>query len=176
MKAQPLIEQLEAFQPFDAREAEHLERTLAFLKNTEQPFHRTTQAGHITGSAIVTNGHRTLFIWHAKLERWLQPGGHCEPDIDAHVEATARRELIEETGITAVKLAALRPFDIDVHLIPHPPHPHYDIRFWYEVPEDANATAEIRWVDLETVAQDADESRARFARKLLAQNVGGSGL
>ena len=96
----PILTKLHAFslltpyKPFDLAEAQHLARTLEFLRATDAPFFRDTLAGHITASAILTDPAQSnlLLIWHEKLRRWLQPGGHCEQD-DVSLSAAARREL-----------------------------------------------------------------------------------
>jgi len=43
--------------------------------------------------------HRVLLHWHAKLGRWLPPGGHIEPH--EVPDDAARREVWEETGVHA---------------------------------------------------------------------------
>lgn len=53
---------------------------------------------HFTASAFVIDSrHRTLLLWHKRLERWMPPGGH----VDEHEtpEEAARRECREETGL-----------------------------------------------------------------------------
>lgn len=56
---------------------------------------------HFTASAMVLDptGTRTCLVLHARLRKWVQPGGHVEPG-DATVTATASREVREETGLT----------------------------------------------------------------------------
>ncbi len=54
---------------------------------------------HFTVSGFVVERDRTLLHWHRKLQLWLPPGGHVEPDEDP-VQAVVR-EVLEETGITA---------------------------------------------------------------------------
>ena len=54
---------------------------------------------HFTVSGFVVEGDRTLLHWHQKLQLWLPPGGHIDPDEDP-VQATVR-EVLEETGIAA---------------------------------------------------------------------------
>ena len=41
---------------------------------------RMTMPGHLTGSAVVFNhdATETLLLFHTKLQRWLQPGGHAD--------------------------------------------------------------------------------------------------
>jgi ADP-ribose pyrophosphatase YjhB (NUDIX family) len=52
---------------------------------------------HFTATAYVVSGDRTLLLWHHKLQMWLPPGGHCEPNEDP-VQA-ALREAREESGL-----------------------------------------------------------------------------
>jgi 8-oxo-dGTP pyrophosphatase MutT (NUDIX family) len=55
-------------------------------------------------AAFVVHDGRVLLHWHAKLERWLPPGGHIEPN-ELPDEAVIR-EVWEETGVAAVLLDA----------------------------------------------------------------------
>ena len=54
---------------------------------------------HFTVTGFVVEGDRTLLHWHRKLQIWLPPGGHIDPDEDP-IQAVVR-EVLEETGITA---------------------------------------------------------------------------
>jgi 8-oxo-dGTP pyrophosphatase MutT (NUDIX family) len=159
--------------PFDAVEHAHTQRVIAFLQNETQPFARSTRSGHITGSAFLVDvaQQNTLLIWHTKLQRWLQPGGHCEPDIDANVAATALREALEETDLpaSAVQLFSPRLFDVDVHRISahkdEPDHWHYDIRFLFTARTTAALPQNGQWVSLHSVATWPEASLARMAQK-----------
>ena len=51
---------------------------------------------HFTVSGFVCNDSATLLHWHQKLQLWLPPGGHIDPDEDP-VQAVLR-EALEETG------------------------------------------------------------------------------
>jgi 8-oxo-dGTP pyrophosphatase MutT (NUDIX family) len=53
---------------------------------------------HFTVSGFVVDGGCLLLHWHRKLQIWLPPGGHIDPDEDP-VQAVLR-EALEETGIT----------------------------------------------------------------------------
>lgn len=173
-----LITQLEAYQPFDNHEESNRVAILTFLKTQDEPFSRRNLAGHITGSAVLVDTSHTAMalIWHQKLGRWLQPGGHCEPDIDATTIQTALRELVEETTIAPEKLHLIneRPFDVDAHVIPakagEPQHIHYDIRYLFmtdkqNLPDD---TTLFRWISLWELKDFQEASLSRFAKKLLA--------
>lgn len=53
---------------------------------------------HFTATAfIVDSQKRTLLLWHKRLQRWMPPGGHVDPNETP--EETAARECKEETGL-----------------------------------------------------------------------------
>lgn len=93
--------------------------------------HRTCRPGHLTGSAAVLDaaGEHTLLLLHAKLGRWLQPGGHA--DGETALSAVALREATEETGLEGLRIDPV-PIDLDIHLVDPPAedaHLHLDVRF-----------------------------------------------
>jgi ADP-ribose pyrophosphatase YjhB (NUDIX family) len=62
---------------------------------------------HFTVSGFVCNEHATLLHWHQKLQLWLPPGGHIDPDEDM-VQAVLR-EALEETGYVCEVVPHERP-------------------------------------------------------------------
>ncbi len=160
----------------DAAEREHQAAILALLERPGDITSRATYVpGHLTASAFVLSpdDSRLLLIHHGKLKRWLQPGGHLEPN-DLTMEAAARREAFEETGARELELLAA-PFDVDVHEIParatEPAHRHYDIRFLFRAPSEVIASGsdavDARWVSLDEVETlESDESVLRAVRKM----------
>mgnify|MGYP001824863747 CR=1 FL=1 len=132
--------------------------------------------GHVTASAFVVDRSRTrvLLIHHAKLGRWLQPGGHVDDGED--VLTAAIREFREETGVDGVMLSD-GVFDVDVHPIPpsgkRPAHTHYDVRFLLQaVGEDLVESDEVLgvgWVAFADVAARTGDPSVLRAVAILAE-------
>ena len=177
-RASALARSLRAHATDDALERDHRERMLRLSELAADPFARSCfEPGHFTASAFVLSPSRDalLLIHHKKLDRWLQPGGHVEPE-DTDMLAAARREAAEEVGLRELAAGRDDPFDLDVHDIParpdEPAHAHFDVRFLFVAPTLAFAlSAEskaARWVALtELSGPGVDASVARAARKLL---------
>ncbi len=130
----------------------------------------TFAPGHVTASGIVTFDDSVLLIRHSSLGRWMQPGGHVEVG-DVDTEATARREVAEETGLAALETLGL--VDVDVHEIPavgdRPAHLHFDVRWAFRAGTDrveaSSEVAAVAWVP-QVWAASIDESLARPIRAL----------
>lgn len=176
MRREPLRDLLARHPPADAAEAAHLDAMAALLEVPGDPFSRDHWVpGHFTASAFVLSpgGEEVLLIFHGKLHRWLQPGGHVDPT-DADVVAAARREVAEETGLT--DLDVLAPLhDVDIHEIParerDPVHRHFDLRVLFRARTravEAGSDAQgVRWIPLDAVAAvDSDASVLRAVAKL----------
>ena len=163
---------LEAYTPVDAAERGHADRMRQLLLTPAATSRHQFQPGHFTASAFVLDdAGRLLLIHHAKLDRWLQPGGHIDAT-DVSPEAAARRELAEEAAIVDVTGDG-KLLDVDVHPIPanikknEPPHEHFDLRFLFRAAH-TNATAgsdalAVRWVNLHDVATETTDASVRRA-------------
>jgi 8-oxo-dGTP pyrophosphatase MutT (NUDIX family) len=130
-----LAAEIRAYRSSHPDEAGVADRFLDFLTTNVNCLSRSCLSGHVTGSAFIVapDLDRILFVHHAKLDLWLQPGGHCEPGETA-IEA-ARREALEETGVEVEPWPGTGLFDIDIHPIPArgevPAHFHYDARYLF---------------------------------------------
>ncbi len=56
----------------------------------------TPKIRHFTATGFVVNKNATLLHWHKKVQEWLPPGGHVDPNEDP--VQTTLREIKEETG------------------------------------------------------------------------------
>lgn len=131
-------------------------RFLALLAGEPEALVRTARPAHLTGSAMVVDpgSGKVLVLFHTKLQRWLQPGGHADGDGD--LARVAWREATEETGIAALEV--LEPAcHLDIREVRPPresPHLHFDVRFVVVAPAGAvpagnDESEALRWVTLQ---------------------------
>mgnify|MGYP003340714918 CR=1 FL=1 len=180
---------LDAHSPEDADEARSVDEMRRLLPQLAEPLSRRQADAHFTASALVVDADagKVALLHHAKLQRWLQPGGHAEPVDDGLMHLTALREAREETGCE-VRLHEAVPalLDVDVHPIParadEPAHLHLDLRFLL-VAEDprrltlnADEASALAWFafDDATALVDDDALRRliRKGRRALGSGAG----
>lgn len=178
MHRRVLLDLLQRHRPADADEARALAELGSFVRAHRACFERSFAPGHVTGSAWIVSDDRSevVLVHHAKLGRWLQPGGHADGDGD--VARVALREAREETSLGSLRLLSAEIFDVDVHEIPasgaEPAHLHYDVRFLFaadrhEPPAASRESSAVEWVGLrraETLA--GERSIARMIEKTWA--------
>jgi 8-oxo-dGTP pyrophosphatase MutT (NUDIX family) len=160
-------------------EAATVDRFKRFVSENKDCLKRTLKEGHVTGSAWVVDetGKRVLLTHHAKLDRWLQLGGHADGESD--LLKVALREVEEESGLKNVVVLTSEIFDIDIHLIPgrgaEAEHFHYDIRFSlmnsgseeFTVSEESH---DLRWIEISDIPEyTKEESMLRMVRKWRAR-------
>ncbi|MGE0772315.1 MAG: NUDIX hydrolase [Cyclobacteriaceae bacterium] len=149
----------ESLQNYHTHYFQELQFVQPFLNLLEHPrcYYRDHMPGHLTASAFIVDrdASKVLLVHHAKLNRWLQPGGHADGEED--LTAVALKETWEETGVRNVKMLMPGFFDIDIHPIPArgnvPTHDHYDVRFLLganstfpiQVSEESH---DVKWVEL----------------------------
>lgn len=89
-----------------------------FFVDDHGPVLRDDGPRHATASALVFDRSltRTLLVFHAKGQFWVQPGGHLEPG-DTSVVGAALREMREETGVDVSALTVPLVYDLDHHAL-----------------------------------------------------------
>jgi 8-oxo-dGTP pyrophosphatase MutT (NUDIX family) len=146
---------------------------LSFLHAREDACRRECAAGHITASALVLDdsGRRALLTLHPRLGRWVQLGGHCE-DTDPDIVAAARREAVEESGVTDLRLL---PELTAVHV--HPitcslgvPTRHLDLQFVAKAPAGAqiavsDESVDLRWWPVDGLPPGCDGALAHLVAR-----------
>ena len=172
---------LASYQPKTSEEKRHLSSIRTLLSQKRTAFERTEyDPGHITASAFVVHPElpAAALVNHRKIGRWLQPGGHVEPE-DADIEAAARREVAEEIGVS--QLSSFGVTDVDVHVFPEradqPQHLHLDVRLGFVAGSDrlvdSGESHGVRWATFTEMLQ-MEESLARPARRLEAMDAAGT--
>jgi 8-oxo-dGTP pyrophosphatase MutT (NUDIX family) len=186
MNTASLLASLEEHVSENAIEEKYRIDTILFVRRFPQHWWQRRSsdhdcAGHVTASAMVVNHDKkyALLLHHAKLNRWLQPGGHLD-ETDISPVAGAMREAREESGVATLSLVNEQLFDIDIHAIPargtgtnaEAAHLHYDVRYLIiaesSVVSLSNESIGFQWKSIESLITDGnDESIARMARKVL---------
>lgn len=176
MSKERLIEALGAYTPLNAKDKAFRDRMLDFVKTEADCFHRTLLKGHVTGSALIVDPKKeqVLLMFHTKLEKWLQPGGHA--DGNPNVLEVAIREAEEETGLSGFRVLKETPLDLDIHPIParghEPEHFHYDIRYLLEADPDwelshNSESKALKWVSISDLrSYTTEESVLRMVEKI----------
>lgn len=169
-------------------ETEKLQPLTERLLIDEKFNHRKSFSGHGTGAAIVLSPNlgKVLLVHHILLDKWLQPGGHWDPE-DPDPWTVAAREAVEETGIEIARHIPLLadhpevPIDIDCHRIPpndkkqEPAHLHHDFRYVFVAKDEAlvhqeDEVSEAVWIDIHSSDERLGEVAGVIA-KLTSQNL-----
>ncbi len=173
-----LIKQLQQYMPISDQEMSSKDKILSFIESHKDCFERTLTIGHVTASAwlLSKDKSKALLMHHARLDKWLQLGGHCDGNAD--VLSVAIREAQEESGIQAIVPLSRAIFDVDVHIIPatanQKEHYHYDIGFLLHVVSDEQPVAnseskELRWFskNYEELPEHDDAVHRKFNKWLV---------
>jgi len=101
-----------------------------------------------TVATFVIHQDKVLLLWHKKLQMWLPPGGHIDPN--ELPDEAAVREVVEETGLEVLLISPLsappmpgprplaRPEGIQLELI-SPGHEHIDLIYFAQLADPAAA-------------------------------------
>ena len=127
---------------------------------------RECHPDHLTASAIIFSAdhQRVLLTLHRIIKRWLQTGGHCEPDDPTLAEA-ALREGREESGIPDLVIDPV-PVLLSRHEVPcgpvRPAH-HLDVQYVAVAPEQAqhvisDESDDLAWFGVDALPAETDES------------------
>lgn len=155
---------------------------------------------HFAASGFVINRENTkmLMVYHKKLNTWVIPGGHLEPN--EYPADGALREIFEETGIKAAVIDSSEssfegnekeskiatPYVMLSEFIPEkndkPAHIHMDFVYLCIADETTPVKREaevsnVKWMTFEEVLKtDTFESIKEFARKRVGEKCENSGL
>lgn len=166
------------------------ENSLFLLKKQiledQKIFSRKNFEGHITASGLViSSDKKVLVIFHNKLQKFLQPGGHIEKD-DKNIVFSAAREVREETNLNNIALCSWclennSPIMIDAHKIPknkqknEREHYHHDFMFIFTTKEkgitlDTNEVSDFSWMSIDKVIEK-NSVVAKGLKKAIILNI-----
>jgi 8-oxo-dGTP pyrophosphatase MutT (NUDIX family) len=166
---------LTGWEPRDVAQRQLCHDFVAHLRAHSDGVTRHSLPDHVTASVLVLSDDRrqVLLGLHAKVGRWLQFGGHVEPD-DPSLAAAALREGIEESGIGSLQLVSSSPVRLDRHPAPCGPRArhHLDVQYLATVaagtaPTVSSESLDVRWFHVDELPGDSDDA----VRGLVAQAV-----
>ncbi|WP_338893026.1 NUDIX hydrolase [Rhodococcus sovatensis] len=158
------VSTLEEWPVLDHHEDSLRHTMLAFLAGSPDGCLRSNEAGHITASSLVLDesGGQVLLTLHPRVGRWIQLGGHCEPE-DETVQGAAMREAREESGIDELTIEPTL-LSADTHPITcslGKPTRHLDLRFLVRAAAGTTAvrseeSTDLRWWPVDGLPPNAE--------------------
>ncbi|MCB0926619.1 MAG: NUDIX domain-containing protein [Mycolicibacterium insubricum] len=150
---------------------------LGFVLAREDACRRACEPGHITASVAVLDpaGAATLLTLHPRIGRWVQLGGHCEPE-DTDIVAAALREGVEESGIAGLRiepeLAAIHVHALTCSL--GVPTRHLDLQFVAHAPAGAeiaisDESLDLRWWPVDALPSGTDQGLAALVDRAVSR-------
>lgn len=108
-----LLKEYELAAPHEEKKS--VSELVCFVSENRDCFEREAKDGakHIAASVLLVTRDfkKALFLWHAKIGRWTQPGGHADGNPD--LQSVALKELEEEAGINGAQF--ISPVLLDIH-------------------------------------------------------------
>lgn len=166
-----ILETLEKYKKYFKNEEKRFELLEKQLQDNENLWTRKNFNWHLTASAYIFDKSMQNFvvIHNINLDKWLVPGWHWE-EWDWEMQNTAKREAMEETWLSQLKLCSwhnqneMIPIDIDTHYIPENKkkderqHFHHDFRYIFIYDWDFSEinieTQEIKWFQILNIDDD----------------------
>lgn len=157
---------LSAWAPPSPRDEALRDRYVVHLQAHSDGLLKSCFPDHLTAGAIVVSpgGDAVLLNHHRKADAWLAFGGHIEPG-DATLAEAARRELREESGLTAFDFDP-SPLSLDEHAVDFcsdrgAVH-HLDVRFLATATPDAehvvsDESLDVRWWPVDALPKTFDD-------------------
>ena len=153
-------EQIADYKPYNEQEAHDQAVMRQLLATQPDLFTRENQVVHMTASSWLLNAthDKVLMIYHNIYHSWAWTGGHADGDRD--LLAVAKREAMEETGVTEIRaisedIFSLEILTVDGHGVYVPSHLHLNVSYLLEADEEEvlrikpDENSGVRWFFLE---------------------------
>lgn len=166
-----ILDEIEAYSPYDEQEQKDKEQILAFLKKNPDGFLRSNTLAHMSSSCWITNEtmDKVLLCYHNIYQSYTWLGGHADGEQD--LLKVALKEAREESGLKSVrpydgKIFSLECLTVDGHIKRGSyvsSHLHYNVTYLLLADEkeplhikpDENSS--LKWFPLEEVVPVSSE-------------------
>ena len=164
-------QQIADYKPYNEQEAHDQAVMRQLLATQPDLFTRENQVAHMTASSWLLNAthDKVLMIYHNIYHSWAWTGGHADGDRD--LLAVAKREAMEETGVTEIRAISEDIFSLEILTVDGhekrgayvPSHLHLNVTYLLEadpelplrIKEDENS--EIGWIGVEEIERRSTE-------------------
>lgn len=167
-----LIGELQKYMPWNEQEEHDKEVMLRLLKTQNDIFVRDNKTAHMTASSWLVNKEHTkvLMIYHNIYQSWAWTGGHADGEKD--LLAVAKKEAMEETGVTSITTVTDDIFSIEILTVDGhvkrgsyvPSHLHMNVTYLLEADEEEvlrmkpDENSGVKWFPLEEALEACSES------------------
>ena len=156
-------QQIADYKPYNEQEAHDQAVMRQLLATQPDLFTRENQVAHMTASSWLLNAthDKVLMIYHNIYHSWAWAGGHEDGDRD--LLAVAKREAMEETGVTEIRAISEDIFSLEILTVDGhekrgayvPSHLHLNVSYLLEADEaevlriKPDENSGVRWFFLE---------------------------
>ena len=160
-----------AFVPQNEQEQMDKGELLKWLDSGVDIFSRSCNAAHLTASGWVVSPDRkkVLMAYHNLYDSWAWLGGHADGETD--LRAVAQREILEESGLEAVKPLGKGIFSLEILTVEGhekrekyvPCHLHLNVTYLFEADPGAplrckpDENKAVAWFDVSQVLEKSSE-------------------
>ena len=178
-------QQIADYKPYNEQEAHDQAVMRQLLATQPDLFTRENQVAHMTASSWLLNAthDKVLMIYHNIYHSWAWTGGHADGDRD--LLAVAKREAMEETGVTEIRTISEDIFSLEILTVDGhekrgayvPSHLHLNVSYLLEADEaevlriKPDENSGVRWFTPEGAIEASSEPwfRERIYKKLNAK-------